>query len=64
MNELSPPNRRAFSIPSRRKAEIAAIEFYEKAFDFTRRFIARGDIYGELNTGLALSLHNNKYGKQ
>lgn len=27
-----------------------SIEFYEKAFDLTRKFIA-GDAYGELNTG-------------
>jgi lactoylglutathione lyase len=29
----------------------ATIEFYEKAFGFTRKFIAPGDDYGELETG-------------
>ena len=30
---------------------VRAMEFYEKAFGFQRKFIAPGNEYGELNTG-------------
>lgn len=38
-----------------------AIEFYEKAFGFQRKFITPDDSYGELNTGntnLSFALHS------
>jgi lactoylglutathione lyase len=40
---------------------VKSIEFYEKAFGFTRKFIAPGDEYGELATGsttLSFAVHS------
>jgi len=40
---------------------VAAVEFYERAFGLTRRFVAEGDDYAELDTGgTALAFAHDK----